>query len=490
VIMNATLIPPYEEWASLLTANLQGGESLIAILGEARILSLRREVVAAAREYTTHLFAVAQRLKIPLSGVPAIPEQPGAIIMAGHQPVIYHEGILEKIRRLADLSRSTGALAINVAIDTDEGDGGRVLWPLVQGEDLLIKQRSISTEGTVYREQGCKPADDVVSIFSEMRKDLETSGRSDLGASVDHIARIYASLEGQSIAVANAIARMALCGGGYFEVPLSHLMQLPTLVGIVQELFVDGGRFVATYNATLDTYRREHKIKNVANPFPNMAVDEEVVEMPFWLLKNHRREPVKVPISKLSTYLQGKEVAPRGGVVTLLLRGLCSDLFIHGLGGAKYDPFVDELAAAYWKVSLPRFVVASATRYLFPEVVRRFTHARDMRARYKEIISHTERFIGQGLFTSDEETQLSSFIERRRELIVEMSSVTGAEVRSRIAHDLNGLNRSLKGVVDSSSLAHTLAEGAIDEARLSRWSCREFPFFLFLGLVGEPSTGC
>ena len=76
-------------------------------------------------------------------------------------------------------------------------------------------------------------------------------------------------------------------------------------------------------------------------------------------------------------------LAPRGSITTMLLRGYCSDIFIHGLGGAKYDPFVDALAKQYLRVALPRFVVASRTQTLFPKEALNYEDALALRDQYK-----------------------------------------------------------------------------------------------------------
>jgi hypothetical protein len=397
--------------------------------------------------------------------------------MAGHQPVVYHPGIVEKTRRLGALVRETGAYALNVAIDTDEGDGGRLLWPLRDGDDVVIQQRSIATRAPLYRDQVVVSKEESASIFAEMRRDLGRSGCARAVAGAERAERLYGDLEGESIVLANAIVRKHLCEGTYDEMPLSLLLEAPSVHEFIQRIVRDAERFVEVYNYSLDRYRLERKIKNPANPFPNMGITDDEIELPLWEIVGSSRKGLFV--ARGSAPNIPNLLAPRGSIVTLLLRGVCSDLFIHGLGGGKYDLFVNAFAEAYWGCPLPNFVVASATQYLFPGRVERYIQARHVKERYKEMVSHTAQFMGTGLFSQDDESAFAPFLERRSELLPRMQTVQSKEERSAIAHELNEVNRRIKAAIDTSSLAPLLAEGAIDDARLNRWACREYPFFLF-----------
>jgi hypothetical protein len=158
---------------------------------------------------------------------------------------------------------------------------------------------------------------------------------------------------------------------------------------------------------------------------------------------------------------------------------VCSDLFIHGRGGAKYDPFVDRFAERYLGVQLPSFVVASATQYLFPERVAQLDRALELKARYKEIISHTEKFLNGTLFTETEELFLQQCVAQRKVLLGELQAAASPEGRSAVAHRLNGLNREVKTFVDSSSVQARLLDANQPEVLQARWRYREYPFFLF-----------
>ena len=480
VTMSTTCIPPYEEWTALLESNLAAEPTLHARIGLSVVQKVRTEVLQAAQDYTSELYAIAQRVGITLPERAAIHvDATRPVIMAGHQPVMYHPGLLEKTNRLAEFSRATGALAINVSIDTDEGDGGHVMWPLIQQNDLVLKHGSVGTVGTLFKEQRVKSPSEVSSLFEQLRADLISSGLEEVGKRTARVSRLYQVLSNESIVVANAIVRCAESGAGYLEVPLSQLVGLPSVRCFIQAIVQDGARFASIYNATLDEYRRSHKIKNPANPFPNMAIGDDSIELPLWRVKGDSRVPLRVDVLNAQDEQRDEIIAPRGSIVTLFLRGVCSDLFVHGLGGGKYDQFVDSFALALWGTPLPRFVVASATRYLFPEHLERFNRARDLRSQYKKMVSHTEMFLGVGIFSSSEDAALGEKVAQRQLLLKELREVNAPEKRSEVSHALNAINRSIRELIDTSSITPTLIEDAIDDVRLARWACREFPFFFF-----------
>jgi hypothetical protein len=57
-------------------------------------------------------------------------------------------------------------------------------------------------------------------------------------------------------------------------------------------------------------------------------------------------------------------IAPKALVLTLYVRLFCCDLFIHGIGGGRYDQVTDGFVRRYFGVEPPAFVVASMTMYL------------------------------------------------------------------------------------------------------------------------------
>lgn len=480
--MPVLLEPPFEQWHDILRANYARRDEIAVALGGDRIKAIQKSVVREASEYARTLASVAKEVGVSLgihSSAGYQPETP--IVMAGHQPTIYHSGLFFKAKMLSRIAREERALGILVDIDTDVGDAGKLVWPrLVDGRIELVSA-SLTSSGSseMYRSQHLANTSRIDDVFRQMGEDLIAAGLRDEARRAAQVGQVYRALEGRPLAIANAVVRARYEQPGYLEVPLSRLLQCTELGALIHEIAQDARRFASTYNACLDTYRKEHKIKNQANPFPNVKSVNEEQELPLWRVSESGRVPVLCRSNGRIDLQPGEFIASRGSVTTMLLRGYCSDLFIHGLGGANYDRFVDFFSSHYLNVILPRFVVASETRYLFADQVAKTKRLLELASQYKDIISKTEKFLGKDIFTETEEAALKPLLEKRRELRAALGITTEERGHSALSHALNECNRQVRSIIES-TVVHSCAQQAPALQReLERWSFREFPFFLF-----------
>ena len=61
---------------------------------------------------------------------------------------------------------------------------------------------------------------------------------------------------------------------------------------------------------------------------------------------------------------RGLRLRTRALTTTLFARLCLADLFVHGIGGAKYDEMTDRIIARFFEMPAPRFVTMSATVHL------------------------------------------------------------------------------------------------------------------------------
>ena len=471
-----TIKPPYGEWSEILSANL----SMLEGVNQLARQEIRSEVFVKAQRYTAELVIRALKSGIQIAPIPNDDRPDSAVIMTGHQPIIYHSGLLIKEQLLVQAADNLSAIPVNVIIDTDAGDAGKVTWPVIRNGELAIQQGSlVRGEGALFIEQQVAAKPQLIELFSRIRDDLREAKLDKAARSVEQVEKLYLALAGEPISVANSIVRRSITGHLPLEIPLSVISALPAVQRWLLAIVKDGARCAATYNQTLDAYRLSHKIKNGANPFPNMKIEGDTIELPLWRINRAGRYPIVLKGGEPFELANGETLAPRGGIVTLLLRGYCSELFIHGLGGARYDLFVDEFALRYLRDSLPRFVVASRTRHLFPEKVEEISQALELKQHFKEIVSHTEKFLGQGLFSSEEEQGLLFRISERRELLGVLHAASSDAERSVAAKQLNELNKGVKATLEQSSLYRRVHNHGVDERSLQLWSYREFPYFFW-----------
>ena len=93
------------------------------------------------------------------------------------------------------------------------------------------------------------------------------------------------------------------------------------------------------------------------------------------------------------------------------------------------------------------------------------------------MISHPELFLGQGLFSVEEERYLAQASRERKELLGGLGGAS-MEERKPITECLNWLNRRLRAYVEQTDLSRRLHRPECSEAMLAHWSNRELPFFL------------
>jgi hypothetical protein len=474
--------PPAEKWPEILRSNRELLNCFPHDMRDQMAL-LRQRMVREAQAYTQYLQEVAHARGVELPA-PFIPKgcvaESTPIIMSGHQPLVYHDGLLEKERALSNAAVGP-YLAVHVVVDTDAGDGSHIRLPEAAEGELRFRNLYLSNEGGLHLNQRIKTQGEVTSTFSEVEKCLSGLGVPYSRERVAHTADLYRKLADIPAAEAHSIVRWGLEGRRYLEIPLSVLLRTPEALRVIGSWAKDTPYFSERYNEVLDAYRIAHKIKNAANPFPNVEVTERGAELPMWICKPRlgERKPARALMQGKIELDSEEFLALRGSLTTLLLRGWCSDLFIHGRGGAKYDPLVDEFAARYLGVQLPGFVVVSSDRFLFADRMRALEAAERIQKEYKQIVSHTERFFGANIFNADELNSLTDLTEQRRQLLGQMALASNPALRSEVAHKLNQVNREVRAILDNGSVKAALKELSSPAATLAAIKCRGYPFFVF-----------
>jgi hypothetical protein len=493
--MTQFIEPPFNQWSKIANNSI---DMSIASSHHDTSHTLREILIELGRNYTTELLSIAAERGIKLPCPSLVDGAAERIIMSGHQPVVYHPGLLLKEVKLELFAKENNFLPIHVTIDTDEGDGGALLYPEVSPVSVTKNEGvpfftapnypkaykrsfSIATTTGLYLNQKVGEPEVVREAIRRLEEALSRLGMVEQLSVITQVKELYEKLSGVSIAVANSLVRWYLRGRKHLEVPFSRLLKAPAVQNILLQWIQGGREFALSYNQVLDSFRAERKIKNSANPFPNMVLREGSAEVPFWIIdsKEGVRTPCIAPFEPSPLEASTSFVAPRGSITTLLLRGFCSDIFIHGKGGAKYDPFVDRLAESVVKVRLAPFVVASQDLRLFPKQYAEHLSAEELKVQYKEIVSHTEKYLVSGLFSEEESQNLRRAVEERREALKNLQLASEASARSAAAHRLNAVNRAVKQILDTSSIQEKLRILDSEPEVVAAWACREYPFFLY-----------
>ena len=194
---------------------------------------------------------------------------------------------------------------------------------------------------------------------------------------------------GECLAEARRIFERAW-GCHNIEVPLSALCAAEPFAYFACHILAHLPHFHSLYNAIVADYRRRHGIRDRQHPVPDLAVDGDWLEAPFWAWRagaarrdaclsvlpsiawscagDNRAQLSTKPQAALQEWqalgAQGLKIRSRALTTTLYTRLFLADLFIHGIGGGKYDELTDELMRRFFGLEPPEYIVLSATRWL------------------------------------------------------------------------------------------------------------------------------
>lgn len=417
--------PPWDQAAELLAAGrARRGQYACDVQG----MSLA-QLSSEARE---SLLAEAYRYTSAYRDVPR-PTGAQRIVLAGHQPQMFHPGVWFKNIALSRLAQDTQSAAINLVIDADtlkqaalrvpEGDADRPASRLVAYDESApeapYEQRRIQDAQT-WATFGERAAGCLENLVPEplLRRYwplvLERSRETDnLGACLSQARH---QLEGQ-------------WGVQTLELPQSRVCQLPAFYWFVAHLLAHAPRLRQVHNDAVREYRRLHHIRSELHPVPELAEHDGAVEAPFWILddsspKRRRlfvaargRELVlmdragsewRIPLSQdrdagqaapalADLASRGVHLRTRALTTTLFARLFLSDLFLHGIGGGKYDQLTDLIVERFFRLRPPPWMIVSATLRL--PVARSDARASDLRQIDDELRRLTwqpERFLSEG----------------------------------------------------------------------------------------------
>ena len=421
--------PPLDEVGAMLNSNVNcrdeysydfQGRSLAELSRQAR-----RELLGEARRWTAAYRDIDDR-DVDDRRV----DSPELIFLAGHQPELFHPGVWLKSFALDGLAARHGATAINLTIDTDvvtrhtvRVPGGSIAEPHVRDipldrstEPVPFEERRIA-ERSLFADFGRRAAEQIASLVPDpLVHDYWplAVGRMEQTDNLGEcLAQSRHQLEGR-------------WGLTTLEVPQSRLAGTESHGWFVAHLLAQLPRLWEIYNEVVGEYRRANRIRSKSHPVPDLAADGDWLEAPFWiwtvddprrrrLFVRYRRAQIILSdrhalhiglplepdgdVAKAAVRLaelgrRGVKIRCRALITTLWARLVLGDLFIHGIGGAKYDQVTDALIDRFFGLKPPGFLVVSATLLL--PIVRRGVTKEEYRAiehELRELVYHPERYV-------------------------------------------------------------------------------------------------
>ena len=359
-------------------------------------LQARAELINSAIEYT-HSYC-----DVPSSRVAPAADRP--IVLAGHQPELFHPGVWYKNFVLSNLGERLNATSINLVIDNDLSTNHGIEVPeLVNGN---ARTRPIpfdlSDEQIPHEERSIRDMDLFESFESRVADAIKPIGDRPIIAQLwPHVLTAAKALEqhdGTKLGASIAAGRHRLeveFGLRNLEVPLSQVVSGAPFFHFLLQIVDDAKTFRTAYNESLTEYRTVNKLRSRSHPVPALEQIEAWTEVPFWVWHTNAPERKRLfvktsnseskhqtitltdlngwqteflrsdAVSQLAALAEsGIKIRPRALMTTMYCRMFLSDLFVHGIGGAKYDQLTNLIAARFFGVRLPQYCAISATMHL------------------------------------------------------------------------------------------------------------------------------
>ena len=316
------------------------------------------------------------------------------LIGDGHQTELHHPGVWVKRVLTHQAASRLSASSAHFAIDTDAPKHLSLRW--IGGSASITDDPHLSDAHWTGLLNAPTPAH-VDSIIAALPQDASVAREFLLS-----LRRLAIEAPKLAPTLTNAIHELDWSLGMRHSVFLATpIWTSEAFVIFAHHLIARACSFAKSYNAALDAYRREKKVRTPTRPMPDLTYAEDAVELPFWLddlATGDRTRPsafardggfvMTVPSGdefdfdpnadaheaamRLATWLRQNNLrlSPRALTLTLFLRLLVVDQFVHGIGGGQYDQVTDRIIADYFSLTPPKFAVATGTLYL-PQAVDR-----------------------------------------------------------------------------------------------------------------------
>ena len=322
----------------------------------------------------------------------------GPVILSGHQPEFMHAGVFAKTIAAHVLVQELGGTAVFLMVDSDVTKTARLAVPQntmggLRRIEITIPdrdpQRPFEFETLSAREQWLQFFAGTGSMY-EFRDQslLPTFARAWL---TTHDTRpTYCDAFARALAATEVELGLA----GVRSLTVSRLCATPAFRAFLARMALDAASCATHYNAALITFRQRHRIRARGRPVPRLVVSGQAVELPCWVLRpNEPRRRLFVTthdeLIELATDNRviaeirradlrqsafhaepwpleraGWCIRPRALALSAFVRLCLADLFIHGIGGAKYDEMMEDFLRRWLGIDPAPACCVSATARL------------------------------------------------------------------------------------------------------------------------------
>ena len=394
------LLSPEGSLAELVRANearLAAGKLWGRSLASIRI-EARAEVLQLASRYTSDLIG-PESVAFRSAKGRSFAEQkttlgPPYWIIGGHQPELFHPGVWVKNAVIAGLATQLGGVGLNLIVDNDVCAGSSVRVPF--GSDspgMTNLDWDVPHPQSPWEERPAPDAELFAKFGERCREQLRPWGMEPLAASQDWGASPERGMVDRLVQLRCRFEQSA--GIRNLELKVSDLADTQCFRRFLLGVLREASQLREAYNSSLADYRATNRIRSRSHPVPPLDATGQGIEVPFWVWRagESRRSRLFVEVAgkellrlhdgsrevgTISTRSgevglqalsdlrqQGWKIRPRALTLTLFCRVWLGSIFVHGIGGAKYDELTDALMQRWLGLTPPKIIVATATLRLF-----------------------------------------------------------------------------------------------------------------------------
>lgn len=317
------------------------------------------------------------------------------LLATGHQTELYHPGVWVKNALIHMAAAAIGGHALHLAVDTDEPKHLHLRWPGV-AEPITDDQSLVSGRWAgLLSAPTPQHLNHLMVLLSNSVKSWPFE--SSLAQMLESMRRQCSDSPDLSTLLVNATHEFDWgLGLRNYTLMASPLWGSEVFLIYAHHLLAHADDLAQHYNHALRDYRLEHDIHSPGRPMPDLVSTDDGLEVPFWiddLARGERQRPQLQYIEgfwtltltngerfafnpnrsadeagqSLGQFLRQARLrlSPRALTLTLFMRLLVVDNFVHGIGGGRYDQVLDRLIASFFNMAPPHFAVTTATLY-FP----------------------------------------------------------------------------------------------------------------------------
>jgi hypothetical protein len=320
------------------------------------------------------------------------------VVIVGHQVEFFHAGVFAKTIAAHHLHQRHGGTGAFLVADSDVPKDHAIAVPHRAG--AALERRLVALPPLAFDRpaefQPRHPCHAWAAAFDELRAAVPWIEQTPF----DTFAGAWQARCGpdatftDNMQAARTAVEAALGLGDLAQVRMLTLARTPAFRAYLAHYILHARAAADAYNAAQAAYRRRHKLRNPHRPVEPLQVDGERVELPFWVVhpEQPRRRLFATPgadVIRLDADGQalaalapaalsssrnletpwpfeaaGYTIRPRALMLSSFVRLFVADLFVHGIGGARYDEVTDDLIRRFLGIELPPIACVTATAHL------------------------------------------------------------------------------------------------------------------------------